>query len=201
MVQDEKEDELADDQKSVRLLSEDSKASEIISEKKSEGEPKFKLNLGKAIGDKLKQDVVVKRKSIFNDVVDKLIEENSVVDFKEDYITYVVLCHLEENCKKYHISSRKRSELLGQLFLVQIFVSVILICQTYAQIFGEDGNLIIYADSNFALTLVKFPCTVALHFALTPEVTNALKLMKFATNQTHLFIDDKHWIVFLIAFI
>lgn len=47
---------------------------------------------------------------------------------------------------------------------------------------------------------VKFPCTLALHFVLYPEVANGMNIMKFANQQPHLFVNNGSEISFFLGF-
>lgn len=53
---------------------------------------------------------------------------------------------------------------------------------------------------SFAVFFVKFPCAMALHFVLYPEVANGMSLMKFANNQPHLFVDYGSEISWILGF-
>lgn len=55
-----------------------------------------------------------------------------------------------------------------------------LVAQHYAYVTNENKEYHDTPDHSLMLTLVKIPCIIALHFVLTPEVDNALKVMKFA---------------------
>ena len=45
-----------------------------------------------------------------------------------------------------------------------------------------------YFHDDFNLFLVKFPCCIALHFVLCPEVAKGMELMKFANNHPDEFV-------------
>jgi hypothetical protein len=59
-------------------------------------------------------------------------------------------------------------------------VLFMLVAQHYAYITNENKEYHDTPDHSLMLTLVKIPCIIALHFVLTPEVDNAIKVMKFA---------------------
>jgi hypothetical protein len=52
----------------------------------------------------------------------------------------------------------------------------------YAIEINEEGEYTPNISHNFAVWLVKFPCSVALHFLLYPEVANGMAVMKFTNN-------------------
>lgn len=72
--------------------------------------------------------------------------------------------------------------MVSQVILVQFMVFFMLVAQFYAWATNENKEYHDVADHGLMLNFVKIPCIVALHFVLTPEVDNALKVMKF-TNQ------------------
>lgn len=49
------------------------------------------------------------------------------------------------------------------------------------------------------LFLVKFPCCIALHFVLCPEVAKGMELMKFANNHPDDFVQYGSEIAYLIG--
>lgn len=53
----------------------------------------------------------------------------------------------------------------------------------------ENANQARYFLADFNLFVVKFPCCIALHFVLCPEVAKGMELMKFANNHPHLFVE------------
>jgi len=67
-------------------------------------------------------------------------------------------------------------------------------------IFKNDGNQYVpNIAHSFAVWFVKFPCTLALHFVLYPEVANGMSLMKFANNQPHLFVNHGSEISYILG--
>ena len=55
-----------------------------------------------------------------------------------------------------------------------------LICMVIAIIFGDDYERAFAHDKT--VLLVKFPCAIALHLYLYPEVQKGMTIMKFANN-------------------
>jgi len=53
---------------------------------------------------------------------------------------------------------------------------------------------------NFVVLLVKFPCAIALHLFLYPQVEIAMGIMKFANNQSDLFVPYGSEYAFMIGF-
>lgn len=110
-----------------------------------------------------------------------------------------MLCQLKANVEKFAINDRKRSQLFGQAILIQIFVAVMLLAQIIAVITNEEEEYGIEAPSNFPLVLVKIPCIIALHFALTPQLDNALQIMKFSNQQSDLFHGYGAFLAYLVG--
>jgi len=53
----------------------------------------------------------------------------------------------------------------------------------------------------FRVLIVKFPCSVALHMSLTPEIDQGLQIMKYANNQADLFTENGDHLSFLLGFL
>jgi len=70
----------------------------------------------------------------------------------------------------------------------------------FAMVTNENHMYTPVASSTFPLFEVKFPCAMALHFMLYPEVFDALLLMKFAVKETHQFVGGGAFITFGLAF-
>lgn len=90
--------------------------------------------------------------------------------------------------------------LYSVLILTQTVVTMLL-CMLYAIITDEGGAYTPQVASNFALFYVKFPCAVALHFVLYPQVGKGMKIMKFANNQCDMFVENGSEIAYMIGFI
>jgi hypothetical protein len=54
---------------------------------------------------------------------------------------------------------------------------------------------------SFSVFYVKFPCAIALHFCLYPEVAKGMELMKFTNNHAELFVPGGSEISYFIALI
>ena len=76
-----------------------------------------------------------------------------------------------------------------------------LCAQFYAWKTNENKEYTNEPDHSLMLNLVKVPCIVALHFVLTPDVDNSLKIMKFANNQAHQFVRNGSEIVFMLGLV
>lgn len=70
---------------------------------------------------------------------------------------------------------------------------------TFAIYTNDGGEYTPNIAHTFAVFLVKFPCTIALHFVLYPEVAKGMAIMKFANQQPHLFIKNGSEISFLLG--
>ena len=62
---------------------------------------------------------------------------------------------------------------------------------------GEFGHTF---STDYTVLHVKFPCAVALHLCLYPEVMSGMTIMKFSNNQPELFENNGSQIAFFIGF-
>jgi len=88
--------------------------------------------------------------------------------------------------------------MLYSTLIVAFVVCSMLGCMVY-QILTDKAPRSFPHD--FSIFYVKFPCAVALHFCLYPEVAKGMELMKFTNNHPKLFVDGGSEISFFIAFI
>lgn len=125
-----------------------------------------------------------------NDLVafEKKLADKSVVIFKEDFLTLTVLCHLKENTEKYMIQPSKRGSVLWSCYMLFLIVTSMLYCVAFAVFYDENGEFTVRQAHSYEGFLIKIPCILALHFFLSPEVENAMNIMKFANQQTDQFI-------------
>lgn len=79
--------------------------------------------------------------------------------------------------------------MLFSCLIVYAIVDALLFCMLFAIATNENCDYTPNIAHNFAVFFVKFPCTLALHFVLYPEVANGMNLMKFCNNQPHLFVN------------
>lgn len=54
-------------------------------------------------------------------------------------------------------------------------------------VYNENGRYNNDFSHSFAVFYIKFPCAIALHLMLYPEVAKGLNIMKFTNQQAHLF--------------
>lgn len=93
-----------------------------------------------------------------------------------------VLCYLKVNTEKYMITTVKQGQMLNSCLLVNGVVLTMLFATLYAISTDEGGVYTPYLAHSHALWLVKFPCSTALHFALYPQVSDGMAIMKFANQ-------------------
>ena len=60
-------------------------------------------------------------------------------------------------------------------------------CMLHSIITNEHEEFGPTFSKSFTVLLVKFPCAVALHLCLYPEVMSGMTIMKFSNNQPELF--------------
>jgi hypothetical protein len=89
--------------------------------------------------------------------------------------------------------------MLYSSLMVHFVVIVMLLCMLYAMSINEEGEYTPNISHNFAVWLVKFPCAVALHFMLYPEVANGMAVMKFSNNQSDLFVCNGSEISYILG--
>ena len=95
-----------------------------------------------------------------------------------------VLCHLKKNVDEYNINHQKRGSILWSCFMLFFIVIGMLYCVYFAVYSDENEEFTVRQSHSFELYLVKIPCILALHFFLSPEVENAMIIMKFANQQS-----------------
>ena len=91
--------------------------------------------------------------------------------------------------------------MLYSCILVQTVVVAMLVCMLYAMWTNENGDYTPNIAHSYAVWIVKFPCAVALHFFLYPEVANGMNIMKFANQQCDLFVPYGSEISFILGLI
>jgi len=74
--------------------------------------------------------------------------------------------------------------MLYSALVVAAVVLGMLISMLLAIIYNENGDFSAELSTSVVVFYVKFPCAVALHFVLYPEVAKGMNLMKFANNQS-----------------
>lgn len=97
------------------------------------------------------------------------------------------------------INPIKRSQMFYSCLLVNSIVVTMLLANLYGMYTNEGGNYASFIPDTHTLWFIKFPCCVALHFSLTPQISNGLAVMKFANNQAELFIEHGSEISFFLG--
>ena len=119
----------------------------------------------------------------FKAMIEKNIQAKDHLEFEEDFFSLTMLCYLKKNRNKYLLSHSKQAMNLHNAILVSCCQALMLLCMTNAMLDNEGGEYsMAYAGSVWVL-YVKFPCAIALHFYLYPEVQKGMMIMKFANNQ------------------
>lgn len=72
-------------------------------------------------------------------------------------------------------------------------------CMAFAITSNENGLYTPALSHSFAVFYIKFPCAIALHFYLYPEVAKGMNLMKYANNQVDDFVQNGSEISFIIG--
>ena len=84
--------------------------------------------------------------------------------------------------------------------VVIVLVTVTMLsCILIAMIINEGGEYGFSESHNFALFFIKFPCALALHLMLYPEVARGMIIMKYANNEPDKFVEGGSETAFLIG--
>lgn len=86
------------------------------------------------------------------------------------------------------IQPSKRGSVLWSMYMLFFVVIAMIYCVAFAVWTDENGEFTVRQAHSFEGFLIKIPCILALHFFLSPEVENAMNIMKFANQQTDQFI-------------
>lgn len=119
----------------------------------------------------------------------------------EDFVTMTVLCYLKDNIRKFMIVPEKRAQMLWSALTVQFIVVCMLTCMLIAILQNEQGKYTNEFSHSFAVFYIKFPCCIALHLSLYPEVAKGMEIMKFTNQQCDLFEGNGSQIGFMLGFI
>lgn len=125
-------------------------------------------------------DSIVQLEEISKDLLN--VKDN--FEYEEDFIAMTVLCHLKSNSEKYMINPTKQGQMFNSCLLVNSIVVTMLGGSLYGIITNEGGFYTEFIPDTHALWFIKFPCAIALHFCLTPQISCGLAIMKFANNQS-----------------
>lgn len=182
----------------------------MIKKRQTEIKEKLSAATQKMMLAKLKNNKAAPRESLVEEDKDALkerydalvlkIQSKEVVEFEEDYNAMAVLSYLKTVKEDNFISKDLQAHILFNVVMVFIFQNTMLTCMLWSLISNVLGEYSQHFTNDFIVLLVKFPCTVALHLFLFPEVQTGMKIMKFANNQPHLFTGTGAEISFFIGF-
>lgn len=129
----------------------------------------------------------------------ELKQGKNKLELEEDFVTMTVLCYLKKNQDEFLIHETKQSQMFFSCMVAHFIVDSMLFAMLYAIITNEGGEYTPNTPKNFGVWFVKFPCTIALHFVLYPEVANGMMIMKFSNNQHHLFVNNGDKIAYILG--
>ena len=86
------------------------------------------------------------------------------------------------------ITQPKLAQMQWSGYTVNFVIFGMLSMITWAILIDEGGDYTPCINTEFPLFFIKWPCAVALHFAMYPQVLKGMKIMKFANNQPDMFI-------------
>lgn len=122
------------------------------------------------------------RKSKRQEKFEQELSAKTHAQFNEDLVSLAVVSYLKENIDHLYLVPAKRAQIFWAALSAQFMVLVMLLCMYQALLMNEHGDYTPIVSGNFWLFLVKFPTMYALHFLLTPEVTNGMAIMKYANQ-------------------
>jgi hypothetical protein len=123
------------------------------------------------------------------------------VSFKEDFTTATVLVFLKKNVHHHMFVPDKRASILWSCLMSQLMVTLMLSYIGWAIIINENDEYPITQPHNFQLMMIKLPTILALHFLLSPEVENGMRIMKYANQQAEQFVEGGDQIAFFLGLV
>jgi hypothetical protein len=120
-------------------------------------------------------------------------------EYDEDFISMTVLSYTKHNVEHYLINPTKRAQMLNSCLLVNCVMLTMLVASLYGIQTNENDYYNSDVPSTHVLWFVKFPCAVALHLSLTPQISNGLAIMKFSNNQADIFVEYGSEISFFLG--
>jgi hypothetical protein len=109
-------------------------------------------------------------KSLKQQKLEKKLSSKKFMQYSEDFVTLTVLAYLKDNVKNWCIVPEKRGQMLYSALSVQLIVYLMLFCMVSSIAENEQGRYTNEFSHSFAVFYIKFPCAIALHLMLYPEV-------------------------------
>lgn len=131
-------------------------------------------------------------------LAEELAKKETTKFSEEDFVTLVVLCYLKGNTKELFLLPSKRAQMFWAALTAQLLVLILILCQYKAMTVVDPMEAEVAA--NFWVYCVKFPAMFALHFKLTPEVENGMRVMKFANQDSGQFTPSGSITSFILGF-
>lgn len=140
------------------------------------------------------------------------VEQKDELVLKHDFFSLTVLSYLKQNAALpskgnlptdhaqpggWGLKPEKQAQMLYSNATIGLMVVSMVFCMLYQLIWTPTSPPSFQKDFN--LFVVKFPCTIALHLVLCPEVAKGMELMKFANNHPALFVENGAEISYLIG--
>jgi hypothetical protein len=144
------------------------------------------------------------------EILQAKVEDKSELMYKSDFFSLTALSLLKKNgdlpsaegtplgvedphhhgkmkdARGFGIKSEKLAQMLYSNAMIAIMILTMVGCLLYQLYKAKEDKR--FCGENFNLFLVKFPCCIALHLALCPEVAKGMELMKFANNHPNDFV-------------
>lgn len=132
---------------------------------------------------------------------EKKLSDKSRLHLHENFITMTVLCFLKRNVEEQRIVHSKRGSVLWSCLMLLLTEFTMIYCVSFAIYRNENAEFNRSQAHSFQLYLIKVPCVIALHFLLSPEVENGMRIMKYANQQAHMFIEGGSELAFFLGFL
>lgn len=100
--------------------------------------------------------------------------ENDLYEMKyyfhaeHDFYSFLMFCNLKTNVDKYFLTQPKLTQMMWSAITVNYVIFGMLFMVIWAVIIDEGGDYTPCINVDFPLFFVKWPCAVALHFAMYP---------------------------------
>jgi hypothetical protein len=113
--------------------------------------------------------------------LEEKLGQKDLCEIGESFLAFTVLALLKVNSNKYLIPPEKQSQMLWSTIMILMVTSSMLYCMIF-EITLPGNEFTSEMSHSFTLFFVKFPCALALHIILYPEVARGMMIMKFANN-------------------
>lgn len=111
-----------------------------------------------------------------------MLADKTTVHLGEDIFSLTAVCYMKTTVEQFLLMNNKRSRMLYSSIWITFIQFFMIIAMYYAIVTNEGGKYGTHFVDSFPLFVVKFPCAIALHLVLYPQIEKGLRLMKFSNN-------------------